>query len=394
MITALFVHGTGVREQAYQGSFIRVSDALQRIGGVEISQCYWGHLGSTLAAGGASIPNYDTTRAIEADGAPVSDAEYMVALWGLLYDDPLYELRVLALRTGGAERPPGQDAPGDALAARARRFPISPELQALLVKGGLDNVFADARAAVTSSAPFRDALQAAPAALGEDREAIARAFIAESLVRAAAAGIPAPARTDWRLQDEIEAQLVDALGGEERSIGGWVKGHLGGLVGRVGSRYVANRRGAITDGAYPAAGDILLYQSRHQQISGFIRDRILQMPRPRIVIAHSLGGIACVDLLIAEPLEVDLLVTVGSQAPFLYEIGALRSLQHPAPLPEHFPRWLNIYDLRDFLSYVGAGVFPDRVTDVKVDNGQPFPESHSGYWANPKVWAAIKERLP
>ena len=109
MIAALFVHGTGVRETAYGASFIRVSDALQEMGGVEIAQCYWGHLGSTLAAGGASIPNYDSTRALEAEGAPVSENEYTVALWGLLYDDPLYELRVLALRKGGAERPLGQE---------------------------------------------------------------------------------------------------------------------------------------------------------------------------------------------------------------------------------------------------------------------------------------------
>jgi hypothetical protein len=58
------------------------------------------------------------------------------------------------------------------------------------------------------------------------------------------------------------------------------------------------------------------------------------------------------------------------------------------------PNWLNVYDPRDLLSYVGAPLFPGRVEDVEVDNRQPFPPSHSAYWANPQVWDAIVSRLP
>lgn len=108
-----------------------------------------------------------------------------------------------------------------------------------------------------------------------------------------------------------------------------------------------------------------------------------------------MGGIACVDLLVQQQLsQVELLVTVGSQAPFLYEINALYSLEYGQLLPEHFPEWLNIYDLRDFLSYVGKKVFPDRVQDVRVDSKQPFPRSHGAYWTNAKTWEAIISRLP
>ena len=92
--------------------------------------------------------------------------------------------------------------------------------------------------------------------------------------------------------------------------------------------------------------------------------------------------------------EVALLVTVGSQAPFLYEINALHSLRYGQPLPPHFPPWLNIYDLRDLLSYIGAGVFPNRTQDVLVDNRQPFPHSHSAYWTNDATWNALVPRLP
>src|SRR5262249_26896258 len=111
----------------------------------------------------------------------------------------------------------------------------------------------------------------------------------------------------------------------------------------------------------------------------------------------SLGGIACVDLLIEEPMpEVELLVTVGSQAPFLYEIDALTNLRRDRPLPEKekFPPWLNLYDHRDLLAYIGEGVFPGRVKDVLVNNRVPFPYAHSAYWTNPQVWKAIFAELP
>jgi len=394
VITAVFVHGTGVREQAYRPLLSRVTKSLSKLGAVTTEACYWGHLGSDLHHRGASIPSYNSTRSI-ARSIDVNDDEYLVALWGLLYDDPLSELRALALRRGSAgERPMGQAAPGAPLATQARTFPISPELHELLQQGGIDDVFQGARQAVTGSPAFRGALDAASASLAEERAAIARALIAASLAEASQAGVFAPARLDPQLRREIESAVVDALGGRERSIGGWVKGQFGDLVCRLGSRYMAQRRGAITDAAYPAAGDILLYQARGQAIVDFIRLRIQEASRPRIVIAHSLGGIACVDLLCEKPIEIDLLVTVGSQAPFLYEIGALHSLGHADALPQHFPRWLNIYDLRDFLSYIGADVFGGRVTDVKVDNGQPFPEAHSAYWYNDAVWEAIRGALP
>jgi pimeloyl-ACP methyl ester carboxylesterase len=113
-------------------------------------------------------------------------------------------------------------------------------------------------------------------------------------------------------------------------------------------------------------------------------------PEPVYLLAHSLGGIICADLLVREPVPgVAGLITVGSQTPFMYEIGAFPALSHPDPLPGHMPRWLNVYDRRDLLSYMGGGVFDGRVRDVGVDNGQPFPQSHSAYWTNPALWAAV-----
>jgi len=141
-----------------------------------------------------------------------------------------------------------------------------------------------------------------------------------------------------------------------------------------------------------------MYQARGQDICKFIRQTIEPLNGPVVLLAHSLGGIAAVDMFIEAPIEkptVQLLVTVGSQAPLLYELNALVSMPFDphARLPKHFPPWLNIYDEHDFLSYQCAKIFPE-VHDVRVDNGQPFPESHSAYWGNGKVWDAILSTLP
>jgi len=393
--TVVFVHGTGVRKDAYRESFERVSAALAKLDGVSVGTCYWGHLGSELHAGGASIPEYDRTRALEdGEAATATDEEYSIALWGILYEDPLYELRVLAVRGQAAyERAPGLLPPGDEIARRGMRFEVTPKLRLLLASGGIDREFDAARTAVTGSAAYRIALEGAPPALADYRAAVARALIAEAAARVARNDAAPPIAHDAGLRDETERLLIEALGGLERSIGGWVKQQLGGLVLRIATCKGMRQRGALSDASSPFAGDILLYQARGQEIRKFIREQLTNAAPPRVLLAHSLGGIACVDLLVAEALDVKLLITVGSQAPFLYEINALQSLPYGQPLPPHFPRWLNIYDLRDFLSYKGAAIFPGRVKDVKVDNKEPFHWSHSAYWSNDNVWKAIAEEL-
>ena len=392
--SVLFVHGTGVRQASYDDSLETVSTELGRVARVTMAPCYWGHLGADLHARGASIPTYDTTRALE--GEPnEKDVDYAVELWGVLYRRPALRTarpraapvrrhraaaRQRCARPGarkqGAPVPSLRSAPGAARARRNRR-----RVRRCAARGHQLGGVHEA------------ALGAASNALDDDRAAIARAIVAESILRASREGRVPAAGVDWRLRDEIERAIFTMLGGGERGLGKWVKEHLLGLAVRLGSGYVSHRRGAITDAAYPAAGDILLYQGHGEAIGRFIRERILAMPAPRIVLAHSLGGIACVDLLMEEDLGVQSLVTVGSQAPFLYEIGALRTRRYGEPLPDHFPRWLNIYDRRDFLSYIGAKVFDGRVTDVRVDNRQPFPTSHSAYWTNPDVWTAVSGAL-
>jgi hypothetical protein len=98
------------------------------------------------------------------------------------------------------------------------------------------------------------------------------------------------------------------------------------------------------------------------------------------------------DLLIAASRPaVKGVITVGSQAPYLYEIGALSQLEFGTPLPGHVPPWLNIYDRDDLLSFVAAKVMKggSGVEDIEIRSGQPFPASHAAYWRQPEVWKAV-----
>jgi len=58
------------------------------------------------------------------------------------------------------------------------------------------------------------------------------------------------------------------------------------------------KRLAVSDGIAPFAGDVVLYQARGEAICDFIQAQIAQAPMPVVLVAHRLGGVACVDLLV------------------------------------------------------------------------------------------------
>jgi hypothetical protein len=165
------------------------------------------------------------------------------------------------------------------------------------------------------------------------------------------------------------------------------------------TNYLSKKQYTIADAIHTFVGDVLLYQGCGAQIREFIYRRICEeaeIAGPIVILAHSLGGIASVDLLASGDFRdlVHLLVTIGSQTPVLYEMGALQSLAPGQGLPADFPPWINIYDRADFLSYAAAGVFgSDYVTDMEINSRQPLWHAHGAYWENPRVWEVILGNL-
>ncbi|OKJ83420.1 hypothetical protein AMK32_17420 [Streptomyces sp. CB01883] len=404
MTTVLFVHGTGVREPGFSETLERVQQGFRSLRPeIRINSCYWGgSAGSVLHSNGISVPGYATGRDLpaaravdERDGDLDADVEF----WGLLYLDPLFELRLLASESAApAELAPGARPPGEDISAAALTLTSDARLRGLLEEAGTGDDFAAAVAAVLTAPDCRRFLRD-PAA--QDPAAVlARAFLAEAVRRRTGQEGPAPA-LDGTARDEAVVRITELLPGaagpgtHRGPVTRKVKRTAGRLALGLASAQAVKRRSALTDAAHPAAGDVLLYLSRGAAIREAIAEAVRTAEPPVVLLAHSLGGIASLDLLVLRALpEVALLVTVGSQAPFLYELGALPSLEHGSPLPAHVPRWLNVYDRRDLLSYLGAGVFPGRVDDIAVDSRQPFPLSHSAYWSNPELYRVLAGELP
>ncbi|MFJ6081511.1 hypothetical protein ACIQI8_08910 [Streptomyces sp. NPDC092369] len=390
MPTIVFIHGTGVREPGFSALAGRVAAGLGALReGLRVVPYYWGGpYGATLAADGASLPPETGASRGLGESPAGSETDDESAAWAVLYADPDAELALAAAGAASTtERPPGS-------------VPAEQKMQALLAELAArgDEFTAElgpglARAA--SDLAVHPSLGPAAAVLNPDELAVvaARQLVARLIAEALAADNPLIPVGGSR--DTVVDRVAQALGAPPRGAERGVGAGLLRIVGRGASRAAVRRRRALTEAAHPAAGDILRYLSRGEAVRTDLREVVAGLEPPVTLIAHSLGGIIALDTLVTNPLpQVHLLVTAGSQSPFLYELGALPSLVHPEPLPSHVPHWLNLYDRRDLLSYLGAGLFPGRVTDIEVDSRQPFPASHSAYWTNPAVYRHIVDRLP
>lgn len=399
MTSIIFVHGTGGRKEAYAVTFQKIEDEFkERKPDIKLIPCLWGQLyGTKLNAGGVSIPNYDLT-----GGSTNSNEkeDNRVQLWEELYKDSLYEIRLLSLKPiRGQAAVPGKLTPSQELRNRVKQLTASETLRTKLEEVRISEVFDSAYKAITESTSYARLLETASRPLDEYYAVIARAIVAEAIELCDLQYINSPIESDPDFRDQTVDSIYRELSNDTQSrgiMGDLVKSCLKGL-NELGDKYLLQRkRGALTNTTYPFSGDILYYQAKGKKIRDFIQEQIENVEPPVVILAHSLGGIACVDLLVEKNLpQVQLLITVGSQAPFLYEIDALQSLSYGDSLPKHFPKWLNIYDLRDVLSYVGEELFPGKIIDKKVDNNQPFPKSHDAYWCKSSLtWDAILEELP
>jgi len=171
---------------------------------------------------------------------------------------------------------------------------------------------------------------------------------------------------------------------------------------RLVTTYFEGRREMLIDtvGAQMLA-DVIGYHEHRDSIQDVLRSELAKAGRvargkPVLPVALSLGGIALVDLVASwEDAPVEGCVTVGSQAPLLYTFDAIPSLPYDEADPPRLPvPWLNVYDSRDFLSFVAEPLFRRSdglasVVDLRVQSGRDFPRSHSAYWELPAVWDGI-----
>jgi hypothetical protein len=403
VVTAIFVHGSGVRETAHKRVLADISAGLANLSNVvSVKGCCWGDaVGAKLNAGGSSIPKY----ALRGGQAVTSGEDQDVALWRQLYSDPFFEIRVLALgSTVQSGLHPNELAPGQLLdrAVRSLDFCI---LSDVLRKAELSSTIDIARDQVVSSQVYKAMLPTVTREMAIYLQAISRAIVAQAIREASTASLDDPAAAiSKELRDDAIAAIRVQLGADEASPVDWIVRRLlntgvamvGTGLASLTTPLMSWRRGQAMDFASPICADVLLYQSRGKRIRDFINLSLTEVERnPIVAIGHSLGGVALVDLLNMSDLHerVKLLITIGSQAPYLYEIDALPSLRFGDALPNHFPPWINLYDPRDFVSFCGHAMFHERIHDFELHSRLPFPQSHGAYFQNANTYAIIRSSI-
>lgn len=174
-------------------------------------------------------------------------------------------------------------------------------------------------------------------------------------------------------------------------------------VMKLVTNYFEGRRDALFEIVGPQMlADVIGYHRHRDSIQRVLRRELeaaarAARGRPVLPVGVSLGGVALVDLLAEwQEAPVEACVTVGSQAPLLYTFDAIPALPYDEADPPHLAvPWLNIYDTRDFLSFLAEPLFrrsdgTASVVDLRVHSGKDFPRSHSAYWELGPVWDAIE----
>ena len=423
MGTVIYVHGTATRQtDAGEHDYARLRDRIQQHDPtLTLDRALWGNLvGARWPAVLRSIPDFENQQPApgvlggapnEAQDTPEAAEADVVALWQALYDDPFAELRLLALHRGATVQDAAfQTGESEALATAAHRVAdgVGEPLESLLRQGEIAATFPAAANRVAAlfngaDAELQPALLTIPdTAEQQYREALARAIVALALRAAATDDGAPPPYYDAALRDRIVEALVRELEGSSGVLGGLGEALLKPFAWAATAGLRGQRFG-LMNGVVKFLGDVLAYQERGADMRALVLEKIKAAAPPVTLLAHSLGGIICVDLLLQqEPRAVldtvQLLVTFGSQSPLLYEINALKGAENignGGALPGYFPPWLNIYDRNDLLSFQAASVLEGpRLADRSVSTGQPFPFSHGAYLERDRFWelafAAIK----
>lgn len=373
MTTLLFVHGTSVRETAYLETLSKLRDAAAGAHAPwTVRGCFWGaELGVSVVA--------DTT--VDEDPAENEDLQS----WALLYSDPFYELRLLQLRPRELSVHQFEaDFMSDVI-----EYKPSAETRSLFESAGMATALDDAVATVARSQELRAAATTASAEPLEHRESVARAIIAVAISERLPEGRPTVTGTT---RDMLCESIGTDLGAYGLSPASWLKRTAGNLGARALTRWATSRRQRLEDIASTYGGDVLKFLAGPEPFSRYLSASLEAIADDVFLLGHSLGGVICVDTLVrSDHPQVRGLITVGSQAPYLVQIDALRSIKPGSPLPASFPRWLNIVDPRDLLAFPGVELFGDQITDHVVNNGEPFIQSHLAYWDNADVWSAVAD---
>jgi hypothetical protein len=376
--TLLYIHGTGVRIASHKATVRLIhSKVEERKLPCRFEDFFWGDLGVVFE--GLSLP--DPPERTE-------EARAQAERWDYLRIDPLFDLKLWCTPVNGQRMMVGMPPAWKSIGG----YQPGEVLDSLLAREGLREIFRNAwdtlttpSAGETESIPewaFREA--------GGEQPLVARAFaeaLAAEMMREGAERNPLVLVLPSVAETIIERLLYDW----NQVSKGILKDVFHRVTGWVTKEGIRPLRARASRAIAPAIGDVLAYQAKGEEVREAIHKKLAHLSDDVFLLAHSLGGIASFELLAQHELpKVKGLITAGSQAPLLYELGALESLKPPNRLPSSFPPWLNLCDRNDLLSYCANRLF-GRNADQFVDSMLPPLEAHSAYWSLDCTWELIRK---
>jgi hypothetical protein len=205
---------------------------------------------------------------------------------------------------------------------------------------------------------------------------------------------------------------VEAFGGER--IWDWltesttrIRGAAGRISGDVTTKLF---RAKLHRQAAVFIGDVFTYLDQRGDVASpgpIVRDvaKTLDDAKkdgPLVVVAHSMGGPIVYDVLsyYRTDLEVDKLVTVGSQVGLFEELCLLQKGKlagcppGPAKVSEvaNIKKWINVFDRNDLLSFVAEPIF-EGAKDFEYRTGKGVFAAHGAYFTMPSFFKRFAERL-
>jgi hypothetical protein len=396
----LFVHGTGVKDVA--PTLQRLREGLGPLVGIpkeRVVGVQWGMMDAppTLEVAPALPPA--ATKGID-DGTPPGEGTEE-GIWELLLTDPLVELRLLGTRDSdddGLDVAVGVEPMDEQLQSRLDELSVNTDL---LAKAEItESRLAEAAQEVGGSDELGEAaIAAGDAGYEELLDATARSVVACLLSEC---GDLPPDKlprlcTDAAVRDELVTAVLDDL--QPGLPKGFASRAAKAVLLPLATRAAVRKRADYMVGTTNFLRDVAFYVRRGEKIRNRVRMDLAELTQdePVVLLGHSLGGIAAVDLLSNKQDErVDLLVTVGSQAPLLYLMDALEHLRPGSSKVKPFTPWLNIYDRNDLLSFCAERVWPNTtgIEDHEVASRISFPTSHSAYWSQEALYTILAERWP
>jgi hypothetical protein len=382
--TLLFVHGTGVRSAGLEVTLNQIRWGLaERHTDCTVLPCSWGEdVGARLSAEALCLPRVTSARGLNST-PPDSDGD-----WLALVASPQIGLDFLFSQVESS------DAPRTAHPLRNSYQRATHGLHVKSLEGNplQDYVARSIEEVLTHEIFARSELgSVAPEELAN---VFAEAVVATALFLSASE-LEFLIAVDGGRRDRAIQEIAEAVAPNiGKSPRGFRRVVARNLLRLGPQQWLNARRQHLTSTLSPIAGDVLLYQAKGDRLRhhiGECRDKILS---DVIVLGHSLGGIASFEALIGgQLLRVETLITVGSQVSYLYELDALSKLGFGARLPVNLPRWINIHDPNDILSFPCEKLFPGQVEDVRTVSKQPFPLSHSAYFDSPAALDVIADTI-